>query len=147
MGVAGGGRHCLGWRPLVLRKRLNFGKLECSTNVSDIFSRFFFFSRHNYARDMTALFGAFTRTEELVFLDSDNVRYSRSSCNSKQRDSFDGFFYPTCAVCFQENLRRRWIELTLLCQSKCALFFGAEELYSFVQIALKFVIMLIKVLV
>ena len=40
---------------------------------------------------MTALFGAFTRTEELVFLDSDNVRYSRSSCNSSSETLLTDF--------------------------------------------------------
>ena len=40
---------------------------------------------------MTALFGAFTRTEELVFLGSDNVRYSRSSCNSSSETLLTDF--------------------------------------------------------
>ena len=53
---------------------------------------------------MTALFGAFTRTEELVFLDSDNVRYSRSSCNSSSSETLLTDFSIQHVLCVSKSI-------------------------------------------
>ena len=95
---------------------------------------------------MTALFGAFTRTEELVFLDSDNVRYSRSSCNSSSETLLTDFSIQH-VLCVSKRIYAEGGLSLQYSASLGALFLGAVELYSFVQIALKFARMLIKVFV
>ena len=95
---------------------------------------------------MTALFGAFTRTEELVFLDSDNVRYSRSSCNSSSETLLTDFSIQH-VLCVSKSIYAEGGLSLQYSASLGALFLGVVELYSLVQIALKFARMLIKVFV
>ena len=71
---------------------------------------------------MTALFGAFTRTEELVFLDSDNVRYSRSSCNSSETLLTD--FSIQHVLCVSKSIYAEGGLSLLYSASLGALFFG-----------------------